>query len=339
MSANTLQPFKIGPTSFPKGHRPTEVVIIGAGLSKTFGLPLANELLEFMVTWHRRRPTANKLDFIFDFIEDFYPTFDRGRKWFPQAEDVLGMLDVAETYIKLRSRGRGYPWRPGKVQDVRSRFIRMLGEYLWSFQELTKSGGYLHSLRKFVRKIGTRVVYVTFNYDLLLETALSLENIPYAYALHFKSDYVSVLKPHGSINWFPTAKNKKFPKWGQWVPLGSNVIACRTLDPNDLKFKNWWESVLIPPSPSKQVQLFELKKSWTSFSSAINTTPELLIIGYSLPSADRLARLVLRRAGPKHSDCKRITIIDPAKVEKTYIDYVSPRCKWIPMRFEDWIIS
>lgn len=279
-----------------------------------------------------------KLDIIFDFLEDFYPTFDQNGTWYPLAEDVLGMLETAGAYIQLRSRGRGFRWRPGRVEAFRTRFIRLLTEYLWSFQDDLNTDS-LSKLRDFVRKNGTNVVYITFNYDILLETALSLEGIPYSYSLSLFPNYVIILKPHGSINWFKAKDVRKNSLKGSWQKLGPNIAVITSLKKDGLRFRKWKESVLVPPTPNKQIEMHELKKIWTSFSSAIHTTNKLLIAGYSLPDADRLARLVIRRAGPRYGNCKEILVINPSKVENIYKKCVSPLCKWIPMRFENWVTT
>jgi hypothetical protein len=340
MINNTLRPYKkvghFGPTSFPKNHELRKVIVLGAGVSKAFGLPLADELLDSMISWHEKQSIKDKLNIIFDFLEDFYPTFDRKEKWYPLAEDVLGMLETADAYIQLRSRGRGFRWRPGRVEAFRTRFIRLLTEYLWSFQDDLDTDS-LTELRAFVQQNGTNVVYITFNYDLLLETALSLENIPYSYTLSLFPNYVIILKPHGSINWFKAEDIGKNSRKGSWHKLGANIAVTPSLKKSGLHFRKWKESVMVPPTPNKQIEMYELKKIWTSFSSVIHTTNNLIIAGYSLPDADRLARLVIRRAGPRYGNCKKILVINPSEVEKIYREYVSPLCKWVPMRFEDWV--
>jgi hypothetical protein len=50
-----LAPKKLGHRSLPKKHGLRKVVILGAGASKSFGLPLATELLPDMFGWHRAR--------------------------------------------------------------------------------------------------------------------------------------------------------------------------------------------------------------------------------------------------------------------------------------------
>lgn len=328
-------------TRFAKEHVPNETIVIGAGLSKAFGLPLADELLPMLAEWHSAR-SVDRLDLIYDFLEFFYPLFDRSTNMhFPPAEDVLGMLDTAAAYAEIRGRSRGYRWRKGRVSDTSRRFNRLLGEFLWSYQEPYAKGAdsTLSALRAFVRTRGNNIVYVTFNYDLLLETALSLEGMPYTYTLDQTQRRIVVLKPHGSVNWFVKHEGKVPRGYMKWIHLGTNIAVCETLDPRQLKFSKtkWKDAAIIAPTPNKQIEIEELKRIWTSFSSSITAAAKLTIIGYSLPSADRLARLVLHRAGPRHSRSKKIFIVNPDDVEQTYRQAISPDCIFIKARFQDWV--
>jgi hypothetical protein len=346
---STLVPKRLRSRSFLKNHGLRKVVVLGAGASKSFGLPLATELLPAMIKWHQGQGRGSKLKDIFEFLEYFYPSFRRSRSRFPPAEDVLGMMEVALEYAKIRSSiSRGNHWREELLKSIQSRFKRLLGEYLWAFQDGIKLSD-LSTLRKFVRTNGTGIIYITFNYDLLLETALSAEKIPFCYALQFESGGVAVLKPHGSINWF--AKTTKLGPGVRAFDLGDGRVdrgwrkekqsdriqVCTTLSPGKLGFRNWKEPVIIPPTPTKQIENQDLRRIWASFSSAIHTTKRLEIIGYSLPAADRLARLVLRKAGPPHSQNRQITIVNPGKVKKIYRDAISPKCNFARLYFNDWV--
>ena len=346
---STLIRRQLGARSPLVKHSVRKVIVLGAGTSKSFGLPLADKLLQDMIAWHRARGNNSQLERIFKFLEYFYPAFRRNRSWFPPAEDVLAMMEVALEYYKIRSPiSRGNFWRDDEVRNRRSTFLRLLCEYLWSFQEKIQLKEF-SLFREFVRANGTKVIYITFNYDLLLESALSAEQIPFSYTLQFNSDEVAVLKPHGSINWFK--KGTKLRDDVEVFDLGTHVDqrgmeesnpddciqVCLTLDPKLLGFRKWKEPVIIPPTPMKQVENPDLKRIWASFSSAIHATPRLEIIGYSLPAADRLARLVLRKAGPPHHHNRRIMVVNPGRVKKIYRDAIWKGCKFQRIKFHEWV--
>jgi hypothetical protein len=332
---NTFNGAQLGATRFTKGNRPQKVIVVGAGISKAIGLPVANELLREMFCWHQNRTTAVRLDMITEFLEAFYPGCAISSGEYPDVEDALGMLETANTYNEIRGQNRGYKWRPEITSNIKSRFIRLLGEYLWSFQSSLKPHD-LEILRQFVRHIGTGSVYVSFNYDLTLESALSYEGIPYSYGLPLDPNGVCILKPHGSINWFSPESAGKAANAG-WTKLGDDILVTPSCNPSTLQFANWKEAVMIPPTPSKQIGTRDLKKIWTSFSSSITSARQIIIGGYSLPNADRLARLVLRRAGPRHSATKRIAVINPdPSVEGNFAQNVSPRFNFLEKNFQAW---
>lgn len=340
---------QLGARSLRPKHGLRKVVVLGAGVSRPFGLPLANALLGDMIQWHQLRGHIAPLERVFDFLEYFYPAFRRDGSWFPPAEDVLAMMEVALEYCKIRSpSSRGNPWREEEVKSRRSSLLRLLCEYLWSFQETINFRDF-SIFRQFVRTNGARIIYITFNYDLLLETALSAEKIPFTYGLQFPSRGVAVLKPHGSINWYKK-KTKLHPdvetfnlgecrdqRGNKLHEPGEGIKVCLTLNPRTLHFTKWKEPVIIPPTPMKQIENPDLKRIWAAFSSAIHTAKRLEVIGYSLPVADRLARLVLRKAGPPHSHSRRIIVVNPGKVKKTYQDAISRTCQFERLFFHDWI--
>lgn len=333
----------------PPKHGLRKVVVLGAGVSKPFGLPLANNLLEEMVAWQIRRGKAAALTRLYEFLEYFYPSFRRNRPHFPPAEDVLAMMDVALDYYNIRKSGTpGNPWRSDEVTSRRTLFLKMMSEYLWSFQDSISLDDFL-PFRQFVRANGTQVIYITFNYDLLLESALSAENIPFSYSLPFARDGVSLLKPHGSVNWFvkttPLNGSVDAFDFGCYInPHGvqrgsatESIKVCATLNPAELGFRKWKEPVIIPPTPMKQIENPDLKRIWASFSSAIHGTPRLEILGYSLPSADRLARLILRKAGPPHHHNRDVTIVNPGRVKKVYQEAIWKGCKFVRITFNGWV--
>ncbi|MFC2014786.1 hypothetical protein ACFLUP_02200 [Chloroflexota bacterium] len=316
-------------TRLTKGHGLKDVVVFGAGVSVSQGIPVATNLLREMLNFGGPR----SLDIVTEFIEYAYPTFKTKGSRYPLAEDVLGMLDIAESYSTIRGRSRGYRWRAGAIQQVRDRFLRSLGAYLWSFQDKEMDAD--HPLRRFVGLFNKHTVYITFNYDLTLETALSLEKIPYNYGIPIPANGVAIIKPHGSINWFH--KTKDFPRResDKWFELGPTMVCFTQLHPA----RGWSDRppAIIPPAPSKKIEEHEFKTMWTSFSSVVHSTNKTAIVGYSLPEADRLSRLILRRP-VLASRPPDILVVNPtANVKNVYEENLSDKIRFLTSKFEDWV--
>ncbi len=319
-------------TRLPRNFEKPNVVVLGAGFSKEFGYPLANELLREICN-HAPQNSQMVTD-LNRFCSAFYNHFNQLEQNYPNIEDFLGMLDVAGQYADIRfSKNRGYYWRTGKVAEIERGIKRLIGEYFWSFQEKSRSAD-LSQIDAMVEHFGHNTIYVSFNYDLLLETALSRSGVRYTYGISNDPGAVSILKPHGSINWFYKEHFKPHQSI-ELIEYGDQLWVANTLDFTDISRCKGMDPAIIAPTPSKKID-DELKKIWTGFSSSVHNARSLCIIGYSLANADRLTRLVLRRAGTGHSDCKKITVVRRSDCEAEYRRYISPYVKQIQSSFGAW---
>lgn len=340
----SLQEHGSGPNLLLKGSRRVKLFVLGAGVSNQFGVPLANTLLDEVLEWAEMNGEAARATHLREFIGAFYhdPHPRSGR--LPPAEDVLTFLEAAGEYSEIRGSGVGYKWRRDRVEQIREAFLKVLGRFLWSFQESLEEND-LSIFRRFVRLTGRGQVYVTFNYDLLLETALSLENIPYHYNGAPSSDSVLILKPYGSINWF-ASDDLNDRQRRAFVPLGRNILAAPAMRFDDLPFRTPKSPVLIAPAVRKQFSTFEQRKIWTLFSSVVQRTSLAFVVGYSLPIADHTARIVMNRLGAHQGFAKRIHVINPDPIRLTdpsrslsnhYADLVSRTHFFMPMTFAEWV--
>jgi hypothetical protein len=326
-------------TRFVKGHTPKNVFVFGAGISVPAGLPPANVLLKRAILWNATHGLNTKL--IEDFCEYFYPGLVRSRGEIPDVEDMLGMMDAAQEYEGVRGGGRGYRWRTGFVSDARKQLTRLVSEYLWSFQTDATFENTTH-IRNIVRNHRSHTVFVTFNYDLLLETALTHEGIEFSYAIDKANNTRNVIiKPHGSINWSVPSEHARFKRWQETecVSFLNRIYVFDDIFPTFLGTHINPSYIMIAPTPHKQIENEFLKRQWTSFSSSIHSARNIFIVGYSLPSADRLARIVLRRGGPQHNSSKRITVVDPGDLEDHYRKNISPRINYVQDYCENYFAS
>ena len=60
------------------------VYVLGAGFSKTFGLPLANEFLQMLVKEHDNENFIHRINTV---CRNFYPNFRTGLENYPNIED------------------------------------------------------------------------------------------------------------------------------------------------------------------------------------------------------------------------------------------------------------
>jgi hypothetical protein len=312
----------------PKESRFDRVIVCGAGLSKAFGLPIATELLPECLSHSKR--IGLKTNVVEELVAAFYPSAD------PDIEDLLGMAEAAKHYGSLRSsKLRGNRWRPAKVDQAVYQLRRSISAYFWHFQAAGLESK-IAPLTTFVKTLGAKgTAYVTFNYDLLLESALGFAGIPFSYHLPAPSGGVVVLKPHGSVNWYDSMPSR--------IPVVKMGVGSATMFVAGDIFSNAGivgnpAGFIVPPSPQKSIEVEFLRKIWTSFSSLVTNTRALSIIGYSMPYADRLARLVLRRAGGQFSNTKMVSVINKdSSARDHYRRLIDPRIEFAGLYFEELV--
>lgn len=314
-------------TKIPKERPVQRVVVFGAGLSKGFGLPVAVDLLPEALNCARSLGISTTI--VEEFLRAFYPTGTA------DVEDLLGMADAARHYGSIRkSTLRGNRWRPGRVDQMEYQLRRCITAFFWRCQALA-TAAHLDSLTRFVARLGPETAYVTFNYDLFLETALTLAGLPFSYHLPLPESGVVVLKPHGSINWYDQTPPASVGQT-QRIGIGDCTMEVSMDLSASLARRGVPAGYIVSPSPTKRIESEYLRRVWTGFSSVITNSDALAVIGYSMPTADRLARLVLHRANAAFSNTKYITVVNPAPLHSHFRALLDPRLKYYAQRFDEF---
>lgn len=184
---------------------------------------------------------------------------------------------------------------------------------------------------------------ITFNYDTLIERPLfersssdgkiSINKIYFDRLTKTKEMGVRrkpnqkfihplILKLHGSANWRcdrniyddhlfrKPESSKKFPIW-----LGN-----KRLNPDDSE-----SSLIIPPIPNKPVTAIGLfKVLWTTAFEYLHEAKNVVIVGYSCPYTDTLARVMFSHF--KNKKLETITIVDPnAETLKNFREIINQK--------------
>lgn len=165
---------------------------------------------------------------------------------------------------------------------------------------------------------------ITFNYDTLLERPLIERGISkkkiyfdrivssQADGLRRNADEIFpnplILKLHGSANWRCSQNDFESIVSGIGAQKGKIIIwsddgAC----PNTA---DEISPLIIPPIPNKPITKASIfAHLWTTAYEYIHEAKELVIVGYSCPPTDTLARTMFTHFNP--SNIEKITIIDP----------------------------
>jgi hypothetical protein len=179
------------------------LVVFGAGASYDSASALRAD--QRSATW--RPPLANQL-------------FDLGRfggyiSQFPRCAPIITYLqgpdvNVEQRLEKYQSEQGKDPERVRQLTAIRYYLQTMLSELVVAWHGETSGVTNYKSLLDQIRherKPGEKVCLVTFNYDTLLEDALSIVNAtPKSMRDYVAGDYL-VIKLHGSINWVHQVDN------------------------------------------------------------------------------------------------------------------------------------
>lgn len=187
---------------------------------------------------------------------------------------------------------------------------------------------------------------VTFNYDTLLERPLiergiSRRKIYFDRLVSQQSDATTrrsdekflhplVLKLHGSVNWRCAHSDFESIVQGNARELGKITIWS-----DDKPCPNPSDSVsplIIPPIPNKPITAASIfSHLWTTAYEYLHEATELVIVGYSCPATDTLARTMFTHF--ENTKIKEISIVDPnAGALSSYREMIpakiSKRARW-----------
>src|SRR5208337_1188854 len=183
-----------------KRHR---VFILGAGVSASAGIAVARDILRSSVLQLAESSDSEKAERVHKLLTYLYPGFEEELRNYPNIEDFLNLLEMAqkfntEEFIASKA------WSEKRLEDVKQITIKAVTEYIWERMRDKDRQRPVDGFVTLAMKPGDTVI--TFNWDLILER--SLENYPknpsfeYTYSRKRTTKAFSLLKPHGSIDWF-----------------------------------------------------------------------------------------------------------------------------------------
>jgi len=236
--------------------------------------------------------------------EPGYPALD-----YPDCRRALHDF-IFETIQLKTTHGDSYSMKPDGTIDHQRSFCDMLVDYGLS--------------------ISDRNSFITFNYDLVLDNAVSINNhrllgdyaVPFADVFHFEeykrilrnermpSD-VDILKLHGSLNWASCTKCNR--------PYLAHYWPYRRLRQEECPLCSAPLSpILVPPTFKKDIGRYSfLTPVWRKAEELTRQADELIVIGYSFPEADLEAKWLFRRALLRRASRVKLSLVEPeAKVRE-----------------------
>lgn len=309
-----------------------KVFILGSGFSSSFGLPTLNNLFEGIMNAPQRAGEKDKEN-IYEALNLLYPDFSNLAHTFPNFEEFLSLVNASKDIFK------SFKWENTKISA-----LRLLTDYIGNNTiniNINKSGYNLALINIFLEQLNYGDCIITFNWDNIIEYFLNKMKKDINFIEHNEKS-ISIFKLHGSINWFQKPKSISFadPKYIDFVfKLSENdEIYCT----KNFSYYNNWDVLntppyIIPPIISKNpMDESFLGQIWKQALKVLWEAKEIYIIGYSIPSNDIHARLLLRSglAVSSGTEKKQYSLLDPnPEIGGKYFTLISRNLKFIQAKF------
>lgn len=302
--------------------------ILGAGFSKTCGLPLASELTEAVLRYRDNHDAKLGLDGLRGtieqqrtFIGELLPQCDLNTSY-PDFEELMTVLEEWEDY-RLACGGGKDPL----IHGLKDSLIRNLHNLLCDqVGEARKTDSFKY-VQNFVTLAGDgQSDIVSFNWDLLLEAVaedIDFEVI-YQKAKTRDANALYLAKPHGSLNLAELSEQDWEEKKNainvgprgmktEWQDEQAGIRVMRiqntATDPKGMVYT--LGPIIVPPAARKAYESPWISRQWHLALDMVGNSEEVITIGYSLPETDIRPRLVIQLARFRREKDIPITLIDP----------------------------
>lgn len=265
----------------------TRTFVLGAGFSAGAGFPVVRDLREQVIQLAQILPRYRA------FFKTGNGGFEKGQFYAGlEIVDPKHSLQFEEILIALRDHlNHADEWDPCHVTLEVLR--NSCAQLLWKIQEsIRKVSNRYENFAHWIgahRSPGRGSTVVSFNWDLLAEKALTDSQIPWSYS--DSRSAISILKPHGSINWNDYLRRDLRTQYSGWQPVGpenklsydaSNPLSNPDRDDINPDFRY----MIFPGDPELAKDDTDLQRIWNWTSKAISEREAIAFIGYSLPDYD-----------------------------------------------------
>jgi len=219
---------------------------------------------------------------------------------------LLARVDVEEVFTFLSERSKA-PSSSAQLKAYAERVWRALVEQVGHvFSRFEPNGRTRRLFRWFHnRHVRSFDAIISFNYDTIFERSLP-QSVRWGYVgLEDCTRRLSVLKPHGSINW---ARRNGTVRRQAVLPEEPVIVA-----PTHLKFvdttSSGGESAVGYLDDAREVRVV-----WEEMESEMKTAKVLVFIGYSFPIADLYFSSVLRSVLADRNGAPNVVLVNPDAV-------------------------
>ena len=304
-----------------------DVIILGAGASKSEGAPLQNELFKEFFEYYKRvlkgkvwSLSKEQEKLIIEYFKKFWgidiENCQNQNIKFPTFEECLGVLDLAY------HRGESFKSYPKKeIEEIRNALIFLIAKVLDE-----KLRGQIIHHKKLVDRLKNEgslreTAFLSLNYDIIIDNVLVdlYEEHHLDYGIDFinferkrdwkrpdKNKAVLLLKIHGSLNWLycPTCNHIELtPRKKEAIKAFYKAKKCS-------ECKTPMEPVIIPPTFYKEMTNPFIQKVFLKADKVLRSAERIFICGYSFPDADLHIKYLLKRAEQFRGETPDIYVIN-----------------------------
>lgn len=300
-----------------------QVIILGAGASKSEGAPLQNELFkEFFKRYSEQKHAKPVLDFFLHFWGIDFTKGDITESSLPSFEECLGILDWAV----LRSETlKGYTHE--RINKVRSNLVFLIAKVL----EENLRGRTIHhkNLVKRLMNEGllSKTCFISLNYDTIIDSALAelYPTLFLDYGIEFSNSFeipdneslnngnpILLLKIHGSLNWLYCSTCSQMR-----ITAGERQIIKAFYREENCNTCGMPSSpVIVPPTLYKELSNPFIQKIFLKTDTLLRQAEKVFICGYSFGDSDMHIKYLLKRAELFRGNTPDIHVINFHKGKK-----------------------
>ena len=289
------------------------VYVLGAGASralevvtnykksKRIPIPIQGDFWDTYLKFVPPATRANVESFLFRYFLGYQRV--PGNMTHATKRGLLAEVEVEEVFTFLSERSRA----PSSSAQLKSECVKIWGELVEGigivFKRFTPNAKAQKLVADFKRvHLRRNDAIVSFNYDVVFETALSKWGFAYS-GLEDTKNKTEVIKPHGSVNW---------REEGGTIVVDLNSPSPVVVAPTHLKFvetndQNDVQSGYLTQSTT-------MRKVWSNLEREMKSARVLVFVGYSFPPADLYFSSVLRSVLAVRARKPKVVIVNPDAV-------------------------
>jgi len=213
-------------------------------------------------------------------------------------------VSVEEVFTFLSERARAPSTSPALRREAIKIWATLLSELPKVFRRFEPNSAtravYKRLSKNYVR---TRDTVVSFNYDVVFEHSLPSARRWHYEGVEKKFGSLSVIKPHGSINWLDSNP----------IQITDRPEPALVVAPTHLKFVQ--SSIELPNDTTGYLDHSPgIKRVWESMEHEMREAKALVFIGYSFPVADLYFSSILRSVLADRDGAPAVAIVNPDAV-------------------------